>query len=154
MLCCQVIFIKVDSLLSAPKDERSVLHYACLSTTKMHAQYPTLILYVYTLYDYVVPTLLIRKGNIKSDFCPSQGPSVVLNALRSVVQTHGFSQSATATYELKRRGLITGQEFPLKLQMSLKPSSLQDSSYTPEGTWIKRKTKINFRFVFCFFSAN
>lgn len=44
-----------------------------------------------------------------------------------------ISQSATATYELKIRGLITGQDFPLKLQMSFNPSSLQDSPYTPKG---------------------
>ena len=65
-------------------------------------------------------------------FCSSRGPSVLLKALRSPVQTHGFSQSATATYKLKIRGLTTGQEFPLKLQMSLNPSSLQDSYYAPK----------------------
>ena len=130
---CQVIFIKVDSLLSAPKDERSVLHYVIKAPPRcIHST----LIYMSISCRSSLTTFDEKKKQYNQRLTiqhvaqVSHKVQVSRSKLRVVLYKRmSLANQQQRLKELKIRRLITGQEFPLKMQMSLNSSNLLDPSY-------------------------
>ena len=117
---CQVIFIKVDSLLSAPKEERSVLHYVlkapprCIHSTLIYMSIScrsSLITFDEKKKQYNQRLTIQHVAQVSHEVQVSRSKlRIVLYKRMSLANQQQWLK------ELKIRRLITAQEFPLKMQ--------------------------------------